>query len=215
MIADSLSRLFRSAGCCSAFFLLAITVHASTVLVGALSYDTFVPAGGGSPGIDALDLANLTGAYSLPPDFPVTDALTFQDAILTVTLSNLTQQVFDLGNIAPGFLVDIGGNPIVQVPGNEILDSAEFTAILSPLTFALSGGTIFTANSTVIDVLLLPSTGSTLTVDVDQATIGVSAATVQVTPEPSSFVLVLAVLPWLAWNWRRRRIVAARIWRQK
>src|SRR5579863_7126766 len=115
--------------------------QASTVSVGALSYDTFIPAGGGSPGADAFNLANLTGAFSLPTDFPVTDSLTFGSAVLTLTLSDLSQDVIALGDIGPGFLLDGSGNPIVQVPGDDVFDSAEFTVTLSPLTFALFDGT--------------------------------------------------------------------------
>jgi hypothetical protein len=102
MTVRSLSRLFRGVGCCLAFFLVAITARASTVYVGALSYDTFVPAGDGSPGIGEFDLANLTGAFDLPPDFPVADDLTFQGAVLTLTFSDLSTQVFNLGDIGPG-----------------------------------------------------------------------------------------------------------------
>lgn len=112
--------------------LLVSIAQADTVSVGVLSYDTFIPAGDGSPGVLAFDLANLTGAFSLPTDLPVTNSLTFESATLTLTLSDLTQDVIALGDIGPGFLLDQSGNPIVQVPGNEMFDSAEFTATLSP-----------------------------------------------------------------------------------
>jgi len=116
-----------------------------------------------------------------------------------------SQEVFDLGNIGPGYLSDQNGNPIVQVPGDELFDSAEFTATLSPFTFA-SGGTQFTANSSSIDVVLLPSSGPTLTVDVDQTTIGVSGTGQVVTPEPSrGYGYLSAALLGLAWWLQRRR----------
>jgi hypothetical protein len=188
-----------------ALCLLATTARASIVNLGTLSYDTFIPPGPGSPGVDAFDLANLTGAFSLPPDFPVIDALTFQSAQLTLTLSDLSQLVFTLGDIGPGFLLDQGGNPVVQVPGGQSFNSAEFTATLSALHFALSDGTSFTAGSTSIDVLLLPSIGQTLTVDVDQTTIGV-AGTVQTIPEPASRDLLLLALVWLVWPAGRKRL---------
>ena len=194
-----------------AFCLLLAPARAATVYVGALSYDTFVPAGDGSPGIFAFDLANLTGAFDLPPDFPVADDLTFQGAVITLTLSDLSQQVFDLGDIGPGFLLDGDGNPIVQVPGDEVIDSAEFTATLSAPTFALYDGTSFIADSTAMDILLLPSSGPTLTVDVDQITIGVSG-TAQSTPEPSSRDMVLLALPLLAWSLRRKQILDVKFW---
>jgi len=120
--------------------LLGMIAQADIANVGALSYDTFIPAGNGSPGVFAFDIYNLTGAFSLPPDFQVTDSLTFGAATLTLTRSDLSQEVFDLGNIGPGYLSDQNGNPIIQVPGNGLFDSAEFTATLSTLTFAQSGG---------------------------------------------------------------------------
>jgi hypothetical protein len=187
-----------------AFCLLAATARGNTVDVGALSYDTFVPAGIGSPGIDAFDLSNLTGAFSLPPDFPVIDSLTFGSAKLILTLSDLSHKTFILGAIGPGFLLDLSGNPIVQVPGDEAFVSAEFTATLSPLIFTLSGGKSFNAGSGSIDALLLPSSGSTLTVDLDQTAIAISSPALTV-PEPSAGYLLASGLLLLAWNLQRRR----------
>ena len=188
-----------------ALCLLGTIAKADTINVGALSYDTFIPAGGGSPGVFAFNLANLTGAFSLPPDFPVSDSLTLGSAVLTLTLSDLSLHIIPLGDLGPGFLLDGIGNPIVQVPGNEVFNSAEFTAALSPLTFALSDGTAFAAASSSIDVTLLPSSGPTLTVDVDQTTIGVSGTVTTVTPEPGSAALLLTALLGLAWRLRRKR----------
>jgi hypothetical protein len=194
-----------------AFCWLATTIQAATVAVGTLSYDTFIPAGNGSPGVDAFDLSNLTGAFSLPTDFPVIEALTFGSATLTLTLNDLSQTVFTLGDIGPGFLLDQNGNPIVQVSGGQAFHLAEFSATLSPLTFTLSDGTSFTAGSSSIDVLLSPSSGQTLVVDVDQTIIGVSRAAQPITPEPASLSLVLPVLLALAWGIQRRRGLWARI----
>jgi hypothetical protein len=182
-----------------------VCAHADIVNAGALSYDTFIPAGNGSPGINAFDLANLTGGFSLPPDFPVEDALTFGSAMLTLTLSDLSEQVFALGKIGPGFLLDQNGNPIVQVAGNQAFDSAEFTATLAPVTFALWDGTSFTADSSLIDVMLLPSSGQTLTVDVDQTTIGLSGTVLTTIPEPSAGNLLLLVVFGLGWGIYARR----------
>ena len=162
---------------------------ADTIQLGALSYDTFIPAGAGSPGVDAFDIANLTGAFSLAPDFPVADSLTLQAAVLTLTFSDASQQIVNLGDIGPGFLLDGSGNPLVQVPGDDVFASAELTATLSALRFMLSNGSTFTAGTASIDTLLLPSSGNTLTVDVDQTIINVSAPTVT-TPEPASVCLM-------------------------
>jgi hypothetical protein len=176
---------------CAAFCLLPPTVQANVIDVGALSYDTFIPAGGGSPGVSAFDLADLTGSYGLPPDFPVTDSLTLEAAVLTLTLPDSSQETFDLGDIGPGFLLDGSGNPVVQVPGDQAFASAEFTATVSPTTFMLYDGSLFAADSNVLDVLLLPSSGSALTVDVDQTLIGISGAPPSSVPEPASGDLAL------------------------
>ena len=188
-----------------ALLLLGGIAQAATINIGALSYDTFIPAGNGSPGVFAFNLSNLTGAFSLPPDFPVSGSLTFGSATLTLTLSDLSLDVIPLGDIGPGFLVDGGGNPIVQVPGNTVFDSAKFTATLAPLTFALSDGTKFTTNSSSIVATLLPSSGTALAVDVDNTAIVVSGAVSTATPEPSSGTLALTGLLGLAWCQQRRR----------
>jgi len=183
--------------------LIVLPALATTVNVGTLSYDTFIPASNVSPGVDAFNLSNLTGSFDLAPDFPVTDSLTFEAATLTLTLTDLSQEVFTLGDIGPGFLLDMGGNPVVQVSGDQSFISAEFTATLFPLTFGLSDGTLFTAASSSIDVQLLPSTGSTLTADVDQTTIGVTEAVQSTVPEPATGGIVFAFMT-LAW-WSRRQ----------
>ena len=48
---------------------------AQAVPIGALSFDMFI---GGPGGVNTLSLSNFTGAFALPPDFPVVDALTLQ-----------------------------------------------------------------------------------------------------------------------------------------
>jgi len=190
----------RATGFCAMVCVLGSIAQAETINVGGLSYDTFITAGGSSPGVFAFNIANLTGDYGLPPYFPVTDSLTFGSAILTLTFNDLSQDVIDLGDIAPGFLLDGNGNPIVQVPGDEVFDSAELTATLSPLSVMLTDGTEFTADSSSIDILLLPSVGSNLTVDVDSTTIDVTGTVTVATPEPASGVLVLAGFCGLAWG---------------
>lgn len=188
---------------------LLISAARADIFLGALSYDTFIPTSAGVPGVDAFDIANLTGAFNLAPDFPVTDSLTFQSSVLTLTLSDSSQQVFNLGDIGPGFLLDGSGNPVVQVPDDESFISAEFTATLSPGTFALFDGSIFTANSASIDALLSPSSGPTLQADIDQTTISVSGSGTTVTPEPSYLLLVATGLSALIWSktigaWKKR-----------
>jgi len=176
------------------------------VNVGVLSYDTFIPAANGSPGIDAFNLSNFTGPFSLPNAFPVTDSVTFTSASLTLTLSDQSQSVIPLGNIGPVFLLDQSGDPIVQVPGNQTFDSAEFTATISPLSFLLANGATFTSSSPSIDVLLLPSIGTTLSADIDSSLIQVSGTSTVITPEPANGKLVLfTALLLIAWAAHRSR----------
>lgn len=187
---------------CVGLFLTAPAAPASTILLGSLSYDTFIPASGdGSPGVNAFDIANLTGAFNLPEDFPVADDLTFQSAMLTLTLADMSQQIFDLGDIAPGFLLDNDGNPVVQVRSDKNFISAEFTASLSSLSFTLFDGTPVTAGSSVLHALLTPSSGQTLIADADFSLISTSSAAAT-TPEPGSILLFIGGLVALA---RRRR----------
>jgi hypothetical protein len=161
-----------------------IGARADVVFVGALSFDTFIPSASGLSGVNTFDVSNLTGVFSLPPDFPVSDPLTFASATLTLTLSDMSQDRLALGDIGPGFLLDGSGNPIVQVPASQTFISAGFTAILSPLAFSVSDGASFLADSTSIDLLLLPSSGPTLTADLDEAAILVPGQTI--TPEPAT-----------------------------
>lgn len=193
------------AACIVALCLAPMMARADIADLGVLSYDVFIPGIPGSPGVDAFDIANFTGAFSLPPDFPATDNLTFQSASLTLFPVGLAPVVMALGDIGPGFLLDAFGNPVVQVPDSEVFTSAEFTATLSPLSFALAGGGPFTAGSAVIDTVLMPSNGATLTAGVDSALIETTGSLSTSTPEPSSIVLLLTCLSVCGWLLRRAR----------
>src|SRR5579864_9290527 len=88
-----------------------VAARADVVNLGVLSYDTFIPAGNGSPGVVALDISNLTSPFSLPPVFPVTDAISFTSAQLILNLDasspdNSLSGDLSLGDIGPGFLLD-------------------------------------------------------------------------------------------------------------
>jgi hypothetical protein len=187
---------------CAVLCLSATAARADILELGTLSYDTFIPESQDFPGVDAFNISNLTGAFSLPPSFPALDNLTFQAATLTLFSSGQAPQLFSLGDIAPGFLLDQFGNPIIQVPGDETFQSAEFTATLSASSILEPGGT-FTAGSNAIDVFLLPSQGPDLTPDDDQTTISVTGQ--MSTPEPASWSLLLIVFAWVAWTLRKRR----------
>jgi hypothetical protein len=183
--------------------LFSTSARADVVNLGALSFDTFIPSAGGFVGVNAFNISNLTGAFSLPPDFPVLDNLTFQSA--TLKLSN--GQAFTLGDMAAGFLLDSNGNPVVHVPADQTYQSAEFTATLSATQFLLSDGTLFQAGSHSIDIFLFPSAGQNLTVDADNTIIGIPRQLVA-TPEPASWRSVLVFLAWTAWKRRFSRSIA-------
>jgi hypothetical protein len=171
------------------FCLFSTIGRASIANLGALSFDTFIPSAGNLVGVNAFNISNLSGAFSLPPDFPVFDNLTFQSA--TLKLSN--GQTFTLGDIGPGFFLDQIGNPVVQVPADQIFQSAELKLTLSATAFMLSDGTLFQAGSNSIDIFLMPSVGQNLTADIDQSTI-----TAQVgSPEPATSSSVLILLAWI------------------
>lgn len=172
-------------------------VHADVINLGTLSYDTFIPGAAGFVGVDAFNISNLNGTFNLPPDFPVLDNLTFQSASLTLS----DGEVFMLGDIGPGFLLDGMGNPVIQVPANKTFQSAEFTATLSSTNFAVPAGT-FIASSNSIDAFLLPSQGPNLTADVDGTTISVSGqlSGTGTVPEPASWSMLLILFTCLLWN---------------
>lgn len=198
--------------------------RADVVNLGVLSYYTFIPASNVSPGVFAFNITNLTGPLALPTDFPITDTLTFTSAQLILNLdpSSTDTNVSgtqSLGDIGPGPLLDTFGNPVVQVPGDELFDSVEFKATLSATTFTLSDGSTFTADSNSIDITLLPSSGSTLIQDVDQTVITASGVLTppgppSTTPEPYSWDLVVLPVLWLTWCLYRKRCLSIRFGRK-
>ncbi|MGH9354068.1 MAG: hypothetical protein ACRD2G_18215, partial [Terriglobia bacterium] len=124
---------------------------------------------------------------------------------LTVTFQGGATQTFNLGDIAPGELLDTNGNPIVQFPTTENFTSAEFTATLNPTTLTLSDGTSFTADGS-ITADLTPSSGSTLVAGTDFALINAEPVQVTPVPEPSSLLELGAdLIAFCAfWLWKRR-----------
>jgi hypothetical protein len=99
--------------------LMAAPANAGTIALGVFSFDNLIPDGA-TPGVNVFDVANFTGAtWGLPPDFPVSDELTFQDVTLTLEGDMGTQQ-FDLGDIDPGIF-----NPPSTI---EFSDTINFTS---------------------------------------------------------------------------------------
>ena len=175
-----------------------------TINIGVLSFDTFIPGSLDSPGVNAFDISNFTGAFGFPPDFPVIDDLTFQGGVLTLFPDSQPAQIIPLPDIGPGFLLDLGGNPFVQVSDSLAFTSAHFTATVVPGAFTLSDGRLFSVNSSTIDVLLLPSIGNYLTSGADQALITVSGAAGTSVPEPSGWSMLAVGLVYFARNLRKK-----------
>lgn len=187
------------------FFVGATTARADVVHLGVISFNTFIieDSTDGIPGVNAFNISNYTGGSSLPPDFPVIEALVFQSPDLKLNPPG-TNPVPSLPDIGPGTLEDVFGNPVVQEPSTDSFNSAEFTATLNTTVFKLNDGNIFTADSASIDVQLVPSVGPNLTADTDSAVISVSGTiSAAVVPEPASWSLLLVILAALAIMFRK------------
>jgi hypothetical protein len=160
--------------------------RADSLNVGVLSFDVLIPGA-----IDVFTVSDSTQAFALPPDFPVSSALSFSNPTLTLTESG-TPGSISLGDIGPGFS---------QQPQQLVLDSAsfseaDFTAQISQTLFALADGTSFQASSNTLTATLLPSSGPFLTPGVDSVLLTVSGSVVVTpVPEPSSWLLFAGVAP--------------------
>ncbi|MFI5305589.1 MAG: PEP-CTERM sorting domain-containing protein [Nitrospiria bacterium] len=178
---------------CVVLTVLTVSNVAYSIPVGVVSFDNFIPADPTSaiPGVNAFNLNNLTGPSGLPPDFPVTDSLIFDNSNLVVTFADGSTQSISLGDIGPGLLSDSSGNPLfnLQFADTTNFMSASFTAILNEASFLLADGSTFNANSTAVIATILPSTGAYLSAGVDYAVIDVAPAASPV-PEPSTLILM-------------------------
>ena len=169
-------------GLLAACLLSILPVDAVPIPVGALSFTEFIPGDVSLPGVNAFDILNLTGAFALPPDFPLTGPLTFQSATIEIYQGLTLWGTLALGDIGPGPALDLSGNPLIQVPGDLVFTSARLTAISSSPLY------------TNIDVTLLPSLGGELSPGLDSVLIFVDEATPAQVPEPSTAWMMLAAL---------------------
>ncbi len=168
-----------------ALFHVCAAARADVANLGIFSFDQLNPGA-----VNSFTIINFTFDFFLPPDFPVADAITFQNARVTLTDSNGTV-------LAPILLGDLGAG--VTTPSSldflstDSFDSAEFTASLNPLSFVLSDGTTFVADTNLIDTILLPAFGSTLVAGSDLAVISVNGSiqTTAPVPEPSTWLFSL------------------------
>jgi hypothetical protein len=186
-----------------AIICLAAPSAASAVPLGILSFDTLIPPeDNGGIGVNAFNIYNLTGAFGLPPDFPVVDSLTFVDAELTAARADGTTTFVELGDVGPGFADNAG----LLFPDTDTFLSATLTFTLSSLQFLLEDGSTFEAASSLVSVSLLPTSVSFLAPG-DLVVIDVAAAPTTV-PEPSTALLFGS--GFLLWcSARRRRMKAS------
>ena len=174
----------------SIVLLLAPTVaFCNTVNLGLISFDVFIPSDISISGVNVFNIFDFTGdlfsgGFALPPDFPVTDFLTFLSSSLTLMGSG-SPLVIPLGDLAPGAL---SPTDPVQFPDTSLFTEAIFTATLNQTSFLLSDGTTFVAGSSAISAAILPSSGTSLVVGTDFSVITVS--TVSSVPEPNAALLL-------------------------
>lgn len=166
--------------------------------LGYVSFDTLIPGVPGFPGVNSFTIGNLTGdpgagGFALPPDFPSFTGAVFRNSSLTLNIGN-SPTVMALGDIGPGFF----SPPSLEFADTIEFSSARFTASLDSPDFLLSGGSTFTANSLLIDVLLSPAAGNALAPGIDVTLITVSDAVTPI-PEPASWILLVSagVIPFI------------------
>ncbi len=155
---------------------------ADEVPIGTFSFDPVFAATPSSPALDSFDIYNYTGGSSLPPLFPVTTSLIFNNLNLTVTNADGTTSTYSEGSAGEGstFFFD------TLVYDTQTPLSATLTGTILPITITFSGGATLNIGGNFTAVLL-PSIGSSLIAGVDSTTI---FAPPQVVPEPSSLLLL-------------------------
>ncbi len=198
----------RFLGVYAACAVCASSALAATIPLGYVGWYVGIPGSTGS-----FNIFNGSGGNSLPPDFPITTALSLSSLSLTVHFAgggttiygssyftpNLDGLSFDGGDIAIG-----GGNPL---PIDATLTGAFSTT--SIMVDGLGAETILPTFTTTI----LPSAGNTTLSDFDIAAINVeTTGTGGTTPEPSSLLLAgLAVALALKWSTAKRPQGALRL----
>src|SRR5262245_38166544 len=73
--------------------------RADIMNMGILSYNTTIPGAPGAPGTVSINVANLTGPASLPPDFDISTSLRLLNPSLLVRFVGGATQTIDLPQI--------------------------------------------------------------------------------------------------------------------
>jgi hypothetical protein len=171
--------------------LLVVPAHsfADPVAVGIFSFDQVLTPEGFASGNNVFNIANLTGSFALPIDFPVVDSLVFLSSTLTLVTDDGSSDTYNLGSLAEG-------NFQFEVSDSLLFSSATFSATLNQSVFQISDGggpptfTSFTAASTAISFQLLAQPGSTLTPGLELGALMVAEAPPASVPEPVSVLLI-------------------------
>jgi len=187
----------------------ATAVRADVINLGIVSFDVFLPPDvpDGNPGVNALNISNMTGTFSAGSDFPAITPLTFQSATLTLSPAE-SNPVPALGDVGPGLLLNAFFNPWLLAPDTDASGSARFQATLDKTVFSPGDGSVFTADSSLLnDVTLLPSNGTNLTAGTDFALITVlGTISAPAVPEPARWSLLQVAMAWLGYQaWRRHK----------
>ena len=158
---------------------------AATFNFGLVSYDVLIPSDAQQLGVNVLNLQNFTGASALPPDFAITDGLTFSNLVITVTTADgsLAQ---NFGNFGPGALP---ANAFLQFPSNTNIDSVILSATLIQNQFNVAGFGLQTVQDNLLLYQLLPSAGGTLQPGIDFGVLTVDGAPSSI-PEPATWILM-------------------------
>ena len=172
---------------------LGAPAEGSTINLGLISFDVFIPAGAG-PGVNAFNLSNFTGdpgggGFALPPDFPVFTGVTFLNASLTLAHESVTDVVL-LGDLLPGSYSPLN----LLFPDTTLFTSATFSATIDSPSLLLSDGSTFQAGSLNLIATLIPSAPGPLSAGTDLLVITVSDEVVSNIPEPSTTLLIGAGL---------------------
>jgi len=152
---------------------------ADTVTLGTLSYDTSIPAGPLGPGVDAVDILNLTAGGDFLDANGILSTITFEN--LTASINGAAAQ--PLGSLAPG---DFSLFPAILVSPSDVITSILLTGTLDT-TSVLNGNGVPVNLLSSFSVTLNNPDNSPLVVD--QPLMPITVETVA-TPEPSTVLLM-------------------------
>jgi hypothetical protein len=177
-----------------------VAATATTLAIGVVTYDTFIPGPGGT---NAFFVSNLTGGFALPPDFPVATELVLQSPLMQ--WSGVAGSPFDFGGVGIG----AGSHDPdlqLQFPDTDLFASAKFTATIDHSTFQLADGRFFAAVSTTVEAVLIDPTGLLAPGDFAVLTVDANEIRPQAVPEPGTLTLVVTALAAFGARARREHI---------